>query len=291
MTADAQPSNRRVVADAMEAMDMGGMNMHGPAAADMMAAMTAWGDMDLGSGGPVLAPGMVLGAGKDGVLYPVNQADMGKTGPKDLDAPAGNYAKLASEAMFWTYYPGDALSPFPDNISTLNVLWGGKTHHQHGSFVVWRSPDRGMMAYCMGENGTLRAWAIGFKSQDSNIAYLAEGEETASWGSIRPPGGMPGGMACLSANGMMPGTAILWVLLPERDANSSLTRGRLIAYDATRFETRADGSMRIAKLWDSLDWGHVFTHPKFNLPVVCAGKVLVPTYDGQLLVYSLTPAA
>ena len=34
--------------------------------------------------------------GKDGILYVVKRGAMGKTQPRDLDAPAGNYAKLAA---------------------------------------------------------------------------------------------------------------------------------------------------------------------------------------------------
>ena len=45
------------------------------------AGAEGWDDMDLGSGGPVLLPshGVVLGAGKDGVLFVLDHSDMGKT--------------------------------------------------------------------------------------------------------------------------------------------------------------------------------------------------------------------
>jgi hypothetical protein len=41
------------------------------------------------------------------------------------------------------------------------------------------------------------------------------------------------------------------------------------------------------KLWDSQDWNQQFTYNKFGPPVVAAGKVLLPTYDGQVLVFGL----
>ena len=62
-----------------------------------------WADMDLGSGGPVLIPshGVVVGAGKDGILYVLDQHNMGKTKPGDLDNPAGNYAKHPGSITLW----------------------------------------------------------------------------------------------------------------------------------------------------------------------------------------------
>jgi hypothetical protein len=46
-----------------------------------MQADGEWADMDLGSGGPVLVDdlGLVLGAGKDGILYVLKKNVMGKT--------------------------------------------------------------------------------------------------------------------------------------------------------------------------------------------------------------------
>ena len=53
--------------------------------------MGEWDDMDLASGGPVLVASLnlVLGAGKDGVLYVLAQDDMGRTTQADLIQPAG----------------------------------------------------------------------------------------------------------------------------------------------------------------------------------------------------------
>jgi hypothetical protein len=93
------------------------------------------------------------------VLFVVKLDDMGKTSASDLVKPAGNYAKLLSAPIFFTYYPPE-LSPHPDDIRTLNVLWGGVTHHLHGNPVFWNSPDRGPLVYCWGENGNLRAWSL-----------------------------------------------------------------------------------------------------------------------------------
>jgi outer membrane protein assembly factor BamB len=245
-----------------------------------------WGDMDLGSGGPVLVPsaGAVLGAGKDGVLYVLDMNAMGKTTPAALANPAANYAKLKSPPIFFTFYPGPALSPAPANIQVLNVFWANRTHHQHGSPVHWDSPDLGPVLYCWGENGNLRAWSV---AADGKVRYLACGAEVASAQSPPPYGGMPGGMLTLSANGAEPHTGVVWATIPYGNANTAVTNGRLLAYDATQFGTYADGSKQLRVIWDSQAEGLPFLYNKFNPPVVANGRVLVPTYDGGVDVYGL----
>jgi outer membrane protein assembly factor BamB len=243
-----------------------------------------WDDMDLGSGGPVLVPklGIVVGAGKDGILYAVRLAAMGKTQPSDLNAPAANYGKLAIPPTWFTYYPA-GLDSAPNDISTLNLLYANRTHHQHGSPVFWDGPDHGPMLFCWGENGNLRAWSI---SQGS-IQYLACGAEVASAQASVPPGGMPGGMLCLSANGTEPHTGVLWACIPYNDANKMVSPGRLLAYDASQFGAYPDGSGQLNVLWDSQDWNIAYSHNKFCPPVVANGKLIVPTYDGRVDVYGL----
>ena len=245
-----------------------------------------WDDMDLGSGGPVLMPelGFIAGAGKDGVLFVAKINDMGKTKPTDLDAPAGNYAKLAAPPIWFTYFPGPEVSPMPDDISTLNRLFFQRTHHQHGAPIYWRSPEHGPMLFCWGENGNLRAWSV---AANGVATYLAGSAEVASVQSPAPPGGMPGGMMCLSANGATPNTAVLWACIPYLDANTVVSPGRLLGYDATSFGTFGDGSKQLRVLWDSQDWNLGFSFCKFTPPVVANGRLYVPTYDGRIDVYGL----
>jgi hypothetical protein len=149
------------------------------------AGMEGWDDMDLASGGPVVLPShnAILGAGKDGVLYVVKLDDMGRTTPADLVVPAGNYAKLLSPPIFFTYF-SPTLSPQPDDIRTLNTLWGDLTHHLHGNPVTWDSVDYGPLVYCWGENGNLRAWSLNL---NGSLTYLACSAEAASPQSPIPP--------------------------------------------------------------------------------------------------------
>jgi hypothetical protein len=245
----------------------------------------AWSDQDFGSGGPVLAPaaGALLAAGKDGILYTPSLRNLGKTQPHDLDpqTTAQNYNKLRATPIFYTYYPGPQMSPAPGNITSLNVLENGRTHHLHGTPVLWQSKVHGLMHYCWGENGNLRAWKL---ENTGASTYLANGAEVASADSP-PPGGMAGGMISLSANGDSDG--IVWASIPLLDANTQVSPGRFLAYDAADFGKFSDGSSWIKPLWDSQQWNWHFSHNKFNRPVVWNGRVFLPTYDGEVLVLGL----
>jgi hypothetical protein len=138
-----------------------------------------WDDMDLGSGGPVLMQdlGFVVGASKDGILYVVKIDDMGKPRPADLDAPAGNYAKLAAPPIWFTFYPGPQVSAAPNDTSTLNQHFFQRAHHQHAAPIYWHGTEHGGMLFCWGENGNLRAWSV---AANGVATYLACSAEVAS---------------------------------------------------------------------------------------------------------------
>jgi hypothetical protein len=256
-----------------------------------------WGDMDLGSGGPVLdlAQGFVLGAGKDGILYVTRAGNMGRTMPADFRNPLQNYNRLAAQPIWFTFFPGVNISAMPQEVVELNVHYFNKTHHLHGSPLLWDGPDHGKMLFCWGENGNLRAWTL---HPDGRAEYLACSAEVASANVTDPNkrGGMPGGMMCLSANGRQPGTAVVWACIPYGDANTGdpdttdfnhITWGRLLAYDATNFSTFPDGSKQLRVLWDSQQWNLSFPFCKFTPPVVANGKLYVPTYAARIDVYGL----
>lgn len=251
-----------------------------------MSMGSAWGDQDFGSGGPVLAPAAqaVLAAGKDGILYTANLQNMGKTQPANLapGATENNFARLRVLPIFYTYFPGYQLSPTPTDPAQLNVWEDQRTHHLHGNLVLWNSAAHGWVHFCWGENGNLRAWAL---SNAGASTYLACSAEVSSPESPVPLGGMPGGMISLSANGNSGG--IVWASVPYQDANMQLSAGRFLAYDAEQFGKYADGSGSIVPLWDSQQWNWQFTHNKFNRPVVWNGRVLLPTYDGNVMVLGL----
>lgn len=241
-------------------------------------------DYDLGSAGPLPLPGMglVVGAGKDGVVYVLDQ-DTQRFGK------GSDYKVLRQPPIFFTYFPGLGIDAA--NVGNLNHLFDGKTHHLHTSPIFWHSPANGPMLFCWGENECLRAWKI---AADGTISFVAKSAEIAS-ANVAGKGGMPGGMLALSANAAQPNTAIVWSLAPiSGDANKHVVEGILRAYDATKLDPlpNADGSPRLKLLWDSR---HIpnnrFNHCKFCPPVIADGRVFVPTYDGRIDVYTLVRRA
>jgi hypothetical protein len=251
-----------------------------------MADMGAtWSDQDLGASGIVLLeePGIALVSGKDGILYTIRLNNPGNTMPTDLMPAnaAANFAKLAAPPILYTYFD-PSINPAPVNPTSLNRFAANRTHHLHGTPIAWKSANRGWMHFCGGENGNLRAWQL---APNLSSAYLACSEVYASPESQVPYGGMPGWSIALSAAAGTNG--IVWAMVPYDDANMKITHSRLLAYDAEDFGRFADGSGEIVALWDSQQWGWNMLHPKFNRPVAVDGKVLVPTYGGELLVLTL----
>jgi outer membrane protein assembly factor BamB len=238
-----------------------------------------YGDQDLGSAGPLVPPGtnLVLGAGKDGVLYVLDRNNMGKA--------VGDFTKLKAPAIFFTWFPGFDVSPTGD--LDFAVQPGMKTHHLHGSAVFWNSPDRGPMLFDWGENEFLRAWTL--NTSTGVATFLAKGAELASAQLADPThpglGGMPGGMLALSANGNQSNTGIVWTTAPiDGDANHDVVEGIVRAYDANTLDTNqnTDGTPRLKLLWTSkMIPNNTFRYSKFCPPFVADGKLFVTTYAGR----------
>jgi hypothetical protein len=237
-------------------------------------------DYDLGSAGPVPLPGtnLLVGAGKDGVVYvlPRDTASMGQ---------GSDFGKLKKPPIFFTYFPGSGIDAA--DIRNLDKLFDGKTHHLHASPAFWVDPKRGPMLFCWGENECLRGWTIG---NDGTISFVAKSAEVASAG-MPGRGGMPGGFLVVTSNGNMPNTGIVWATAPvSGDANKHVVEGVLRAYDATNLDAtpNADGTPKLRLLWQSKQIpGNTFNFSKFCPPVVADGRILVPTYDGRVDIYTL----
>ncbi|MEO8052212.1 MAG: hypothetical protein ABI833_17520 [Acidobacteriota bacterium] len=236
----------------------------------------AWDDMDLGAGAPIYIPefGLMVGAGKDGILYVLDANAMGKTTTADFGNPQANYSKLKKPPLWFTFFPGFGVNAAPNNIGDLDRLFFGRTHHQHGSPIYWNQK-----LYCWGENSNLRAFSINSNGQ---VSFLARSEEVSSPFAPVPPGGMPGGMMCLSANGNTEG--VLWACVPDEDANQKVSNGRVFAFDANDFSNALpDGDHKLKRIWMS----DTYVYNKFNVPVVNGGRFYVPTYSGTVDVFGV----
>jgi hypothetical protein len=244
-------------------------------------------DQDLGSAGPVLPDdnNLLLGGGKDGLLYLLDRHNLGKK--------IGDLSALKSPPIYITFN-GIGL-PTSGNIDFLlgnPALNPSKTHHLHGSPVYWDGVN-GPMIFTWGENESLRAWKLNTTS--SQLTFVGKGAEVASAALAASPvgiGGMPGGMLALSSDGKKPNTGIVWALAPvDGDANKDVVRGIARAYDATNLDAVPidPQTPRLKLLWDSDQLRINFNHAKFCAPVVADGRFFVPTYDGSVDMYMLNP--
>jgi outer membrane protein assembly factor BamB len=252
-------------------------------------------DQDLSSAGPVLPPetDLLLGAGKDGLLYVLNRDNMGK----QAGAPANisNVFKALKTPPLYVTYNGSGI---PTSGSEIDFPLGNptrfpnKTHHLHGSPVYWDG-SAGPMLFAWGENESLRAWKVDPAS--GKVSFVGKGAEVASAQlALRPDGigGMPGGMLTVSSNGKVPGTGIVWATAPvDADANHDVVKGIARAYDAAELDsTPIDPTTpRLKLLWDSNQSGVTFNYSKFCPPVVSDGRLFVTTYDGRVDVYVPRP--
>ncbi len=250
-------------------------------------------DEDLGSSGVLLvtqamsglARDVVVFSGKHGILYIADWNALGSPAPAEF-APArieaGIYAKFLARPIWGTYFNPDA-DPAPVDLATLPTTYDGKTHHMHSTPVFYRSRTQGPTIFLWGENSNLRAFRI---NTDFSFTYLGCSAEVASV-DCGPPGGMPGGMLSLSANGDMPGSAVLWALIPYGDANKTVGAGRMLAYDPENFGTYSDGNGAIKVLWDSEREADSFVFNKFDTAVAAGGVLYRPNYDGTISFYAL----
>jgi outer membrane protein assembly factor BamB len=223
-------------------------------------------DQDLSSGGAVLPTGtkLLLGAGKDGVLFVLDRNHLGKA--------VHDKTKLTTPPVFFTFDPDQTIASYqhadPSGDLDFVPMLGVKTHHLHGTPVYWNSTTFGPMLFVWGENGNLRAFS--FNTGSGATKLLAHGAEFASADLANPKrqglGGMPGGMLTLSAGGGDNG--IVWATAPlTGDANVAPEPGVIRAYDATQFAgVNQDNVPRLDLIWQASG----FTYSKFCPPALRA---------------------
>lgn len=243
-------------------------------------------DQDLAAGGVVVLPdtqGVIVG-GKDGIYYNVNRSSMGQRDfSKLIDAPF---------VATFDYQPWNGKTSLFDDLNqitstdpfTIGHVDGGRTPHIHGTAVYFNN-----MLFVHGENNVVRV----FQQAGGHFSAtpIARGTATASWGTPSP-GGMPGGILSLSANGTSSG--ILWAneaygnLPADPAANVAPTPNILRAYDVS-----SAGSGILQSIWDSESEPNdrVGAATKFAPPLIANGRVYQATYDNQVVVYGLGAAS
>ena len=226
-------------------------------------------DLDHGSSGPVLFNNFIVGGGKNGKLYLMSTAKL-------AGYQAGPFPPSAAMCM-----PGE---PDCTDPSDLIQKWPAAIGHIHGSPVVWNGPNNQTWLYVMGEGDHLRAYP--FQNGTFNLPAMKKSAWTqpnlnnVPVCQTQPNHGMwmPGGFLSASSNGTMPGTGIVWALVPANgDGNSCRgVKAMLMAFkaeDVTQEVWRSQG--HDAAVSDTLN--SVGLLSRFNPPVVANGKVFVGT--------------
>jgi len=205
-------------------------------------------DLDLGSGGLLLIPGTTLAfsGGKEGIVYLVNRDSMGG---------------LTSS----TTTNDNIVQSFP--VTSDEV---------HGGAVWWDGPGVSY-GYIWPASVYLQQYVFNRAAGKFTLPVFAQSPTAA-------PGGQPGGILALSANGTNAGTAIIWAVHQVGgDANQQVLPGILHAYNAQNVGV---------ELWNSeqLNWRDtVGKFAKFVPPTVANGKVYLATFANRLNVYGLQP--
>ena len=209
-------------------------------------------DIDLGSGGPILLPGtsLLVGIGKDGVARVIDTRRMGKFN-----------ALVNNDQQEFAAVTGSC-----EGVRGVCFM---------GAPVYWNGSALGPAIYLWGSGDYLKAYS--FKGTGFQTTPAAQG-------SIRAPIGLSNTVALsISANGSGEGSGIVWASAPySGDANERAVPGVLYAFDAGN---------PAHELWDSKQNSardDVGTYAKFTPPTIVNGKVYVPTFSGQLVIYGLT---
>ena len=201
-------------------------------------------DEDLGIQNALLIPNtnLVVGGGKEGVMYVLDRNNMGHF-------RSGNNGQI------------------------LQSFQASSAGRMNGAPVFWNSPTYGPAIYLWAAGDPLKVFRL--------VGGLFQTPATAQ-SSVLSPGGMPGAMLSLSANGSTDGTGILWATLSRAgDPNHTSQPGILRAYDASNVTRELWNSQQNATR-DSLG---LFS--KFSPPTVVDGKVFVATLSNKLVAYGL----
>jgi hypothetical protein len=211
-------------------------------------------DADLGSGGPLLIPNthLVLGVGKNGRMYLLDQDDLGgyQEGPDGGDR---------------------VLQSFQSTIPRLYPL--------RGTPVFWNSPA-GPRLYQWGLGAGLTEYGLTISSPIS-----ANIQTTPLFTSTTLPLiDQSGGYLSLSANQNTPGSGLVWAVRATTQTDYSGPQSVLYAFDAEN----VSHTLWTSEQNPTRDAAGSFA--KFNPPTIANGRVYLATFSNELVVYGIMGA-
>ena len=208
-------------------------------------------DGDLGSTRAMLLPltSLVIGGGKEGVLWVLNRTT-GQMG--HLQGALGNPAAVQSFH------------------ATTDLLTSGiRSNGLFDGLAYWSAAPGGPLLYVWGSDDVLRSFRFtGRMFSTSPVAQT----------SLSRP--FPGGVPAVSSNGSAGG--IVWATTPNAAAYARPAPGVLRAFDPLNLTELWNSDQNAAR--DALG-----TFAKFSAPTVVNGRVYVPTFSNQVVVYGLLP--
>ncbi len=214
----------------------------------------AWnsGDIDLGSGGPVLVPGtspqLIVGGGKDGHLFLVDTTNMGKLGAGDAgDTNVQNFLAV----------------PDGHSIYCAPVIWTG---------------DGTPKLYLWGTGDVVKQFDFHNGLFDPNPT--ASGTVESPYVPIQDPCGA----LSISSNGSQASTGIVWAAKPNLNPDHMTVAGTFYAFNALTLA-------KLWATTDVPARDGFGNYAKFVPPTVANGKVYLATHSKQLVVYGLLSAA
>jgi hypothetical protein len=207
-------------------------------------------DLDLGTTRPIIIPetGQVVSGSKYGDMFLISRQGMG------LEARWKAVAYY-SAGIDWTgIYNGLA-------------YW-------NGTIYVW--PGGGGFAYGTDPGfptDTLKAFSLDGSSNGVTLSAIGQSDGVGV--------GYQGSNIVISANGRDPSTGIVWAHTPASNTGQ-LQTGYLRAYNASDFSAGL-----FKALWDNASDEEESLFAKYNQPLVANGKVFLPTFSRQVIVYGL----
>jgi hypothetical protein len=163
---------------------------------------------------------------------------------------------------------------FNSNYNADVQEWQAISGRIMGAPVYWNSPTLGPVVYMWGDGEPLRAWSFNGQTFQTSPVSQSTILNTAGYSNLAP--------LSISSNGNTTGSGIVWAATSlTGNANAGTVPGQLWAFDAGNLTN---------ELWDSQQDSArdaVGNFAKFAPPTVANGKVYLPTFSNQLLVYGL----
>jgi hypothetical protein len=164
----------------------------------------------------------------------------------------------------------------PNENKVVQTIDLGLNAHLHATFSYYKG-EKKTFVFIWSENALLKALPFDSTTGMFDLENTVNSAEQGPIGNI-------GANLSLSSKNSIDSTAILWAVYSSNgDANASVRPGILRAFSAADITK---------ELWNSDMFisDNAGNYAKFNCPTIANGKVYLPTFSNQLIVYGLTNA-